>query len=181
MDPLIHIIDPEGEVTIVLRNSSINKNSFALRTFNTFPLLFGNVRSSQATSGSSEFYSNQLEPRLMERSGEKKNKKKKKKEKKRKASADEPEPAADEPEPAADEPTAADEPAAEKIPAGELTSEAAFEEHFDSFSADSCFRIQVSAKHLMFASPFFKRLLTGGWRESVTYSQKGKVEITAES
>ena len=44
----------------------------------------------------------------------------------------------------------------------------------------NCSRIQVSAKHLMLASPFFKRLLTGGWKESVTYFQKGSVEIIAD-
>ncbi|KAJ5924357.1 hypothetical protein N7466_008544 [Penicillium verhagenii] len=43
------------------------------------------------------------------------------------------------------------------------------------------FRIQVSAKHLMFASPVFKKLLTGHFKESVTYWQEGSVEITAES
>ena len=32
----------------------------------------------------------------------------------------------------------------------------------------------------MFASPFFKRLLTGGWKESIAYFQKDSVEITAE-
>ena len=42
-------------------------------------------------------------------------------------------------------------------------------------------RIQVSAKHLILASCVFKKLLTGGWKESVTYLQKGSVEITAES
>ncbi|KAL4871278.1 hypothetical protein BDV12DRAFT_183914 [Aspergillus spectabilis] len=46
---------------------------------------------------------------------------------------------------------------------------------------ESCFRIQVSAKHLMLASPVFKKILTGGWKENVTYLQKDSVEITAES
>ncbi|GMF75137.1 unnamed protein product [Aspergillus oryzae] len=46
---------------------------------------------------------------------------------------------------------------------------------------EACFRIQVSAKHLILASPVFKKILTGGWKESVTYLQKGSVEITAES
>ena len=45
----------------------------------------------------------------------------------------------------------------------------------------SCFRIQVSAKHLMFASLVFKIILAGGWKESITYFQKGLVEVTAES
>ncbi|KAK6816096.1 hypothetical protein RU639_009055 [Aspergillus parasiticus] len=46
---------------------------------------------------------------------------------------------------------------------------------------ESCLRIQVSAKHLILASSVFKKILTGGWKESVTYLQKGSVEITAES
>ncbi|KAE8131641.1 hypothetical protein BDV38DRAFT_288513 [Aspergillus pseudotamarii] len=45
---------------------------------------------------------------------------------------------------------------------------------------ENYFSIQVSAKHLILASPVFKKILTGGWKESVTYLQKGTVEITAE-
>ncbi|KAF4210350.1 hypothetical protein CNMCM5878_004513 [Aspergillus fumigatiaffinis] len=45
----------------------------------------------------------------------------------------------------------------------------------------SCFRVQVSAKHLVLASPVFKETLKGGWKESLTYLQKGSVEITADS
>ncbi|KAJ5523226.1 hypothetical protein N7513_012770 [Penicillium frequentans] len=71
----------------------------------------------------------------------------------------------------AEEPTA-EEPAVE---------EAISEESFAEVSVQSCFRIQVSAKHLMFASPVFKKILTGGWKESITYFQKGSVEITAET
>ncbi|PYH75518.1 hypothetical protein BO82DRAFT_359969 [Aspergillus uvarum CBS 121591] len=46
---------------------------------------------------------------------------------------------------------------------------------------EECFRIQVSAKHLILASSVFRRLLTGGWKESINYLQKGSVEITADS
>ncbi|KAJ5712940.1 uncharacterized protein N7483_010121 [Penicillium malachiteum] len=42
------------------------------------------------------------------------------------------------------------------------------------------FCFQVSAKHMMFASSFFKKALTGAWKESETYQQKGSVEITAD-
>lgn len=42
------------------------------------------------------------------------------------------------------------------------------------------FRIQVSAKHMMFSSSFFKKCLTGAWKESETYQQKSLVEVTAE-
>ncbi|KAJ5354043.1 hypothetical protein N7541_006607 [Penicillium brevicompactum] len=40
--------------------------------------------------------------------------------------------------------------------------------------------IQVSAKHIMLASPVFKAMLTGGWKESVQISQKGYVEVMAD-
>ncbi|KAK4869139.1 hypothetical protein LT330_006139 [Penicillium expansum] len=79
------------------------------------------------------------------------------------------EPAAEEPvieQPVAKEPVA-EEPAAEEPAAKPLD--------------ESCFYIQVSAKHLIFASSVFKRILTGGWKESITYLQKGSVEVTAES
>ncbi|KAJ5936882.1 hypothetical protein N7466_003332 [Penicillium verhagenii] len=46
--------------------------------------------------------------------------------------------------------------------------------------ARSYIRIQASAKHLIFASPVFKKLLTGGWKESVDYLKMGSVEITAD-
>ncbi|KAJ5465264.1 uncharacterized protein N7458_000950, partial [Penicillium daleae] len=39
-------------------------------------------------------------------------------------------------------------------------------------------RIQVSAKHLTLASPIFKNILTGGWKESVTLLQQGSMELT---
>ena len=53
--------------------------------------------------------------------------------------------------------------------------------HLSETSDGKCFHIQVSAKHLMFASPVFRNMLTGGWKESMTYLSKGSVEITAES
>ncbi|KAL4938178.1 hypothetical protein BDV06DRAFT_232058 [Aspergillus oleicola] len=49
------------------------------------------------------------------------------------------------------------------------------------FADDASFRIQVSAKHLILASLVFKKILTGGWKESAAYQQKGFVEIKAES
>ncbi|KAH8694916.1 hypothetical protein BGW36DRAFT_299995 [Talaromyces proteolyticus] len=44
-----------------------------------------------------------------------------------------------------------------------------------------CYRIQVSAKHLALASPVFKKTLHGGWKESLTFLEKGCVEITVHS
>jgi hypothetical protein len=42
-------------------------------------------------------------------------------------------------------------------------------------------RIQVSAKHLILASPVFKKALTGKWKEGSTFVGTGSVEITTES
>jgi hypothetical protein len=78
-------------------------------------------------------------------------------------------------EPAVEE-TAVEERAAEEQAAQE-PAETGIAEQLDG----SCFRIQVSAKHLALASPVFKEILKGGWKESLTYLQKGSVEITADS
>lgn len=51
----------------------------------------------------------------------------------------------------------------------------------DKESNSPHFCIQASAKHLTSASPVFKKLLTGSWKESITFQQKGYVEITTES
>jgi hypothetical protein len=66
-------------------------------------------------------------------------------------------------EPATEEP-AADEPVAQEPVTKERTCVPLVE---------TCFRIQVSAKHLIFASSIFKKILTGGWKESVAYLEKG--------
>ena len=42
------------------------------------------------------------------------------------------------------------------------------------------FNIRVSAKHLVFASPVFKKLLMGNFKEGITLLQNSSVEITAE-
>lgn len=200
MDSTTHTIDPEGEVIIIVRNANgpfaqLTRDACTHRWFDFSQLSFGNPLSSQGLTGIPIFNYKPLEPNLKVQI-EKKNKEKKRKEKKRsfaeKPAAEEPaaeepaaeEPAADEPaaeEPAADEPAAeepaADEPAAEEPIADEPTAE---EPTAESHVDHGCSRIQVSAKHLMFASPFFKRLLTGGWKESIAYFQKDSVEITAE-
>ncbi|KAJ9294869.1 hypothetical protein DTO271G3_6431 [Paecilomyces variotii] len=54
------------------------------------------------------------------------------------------------------------------------------QDDYEESLKEESFRIQVSAKHLVLASPVFKQILTGGWKESVTYLQKGSVEITTE-
>ncbi|KAJ5648547.1 hypothetical protein N7490_004919 [Penicillium lividum] len=75
------------------------------------------------------------------------------------------------------------EPALEKSePVAEEDLEPAPEEPaVDDPAAQVIFRIQVSAKHLSFASPVFKTMLKGGWKESTNFLQKGTVEFTAES
>ncbi|KAM5467099.1 hypothetical protein MauCBS54593_005719 [Microsporum audouinii] len=40
--------------------------------------------------------------------------------------------------------------------------------------------IQASAKHLVLASPVFKRMLADGWKEGATLSEQGSVEVTAD-
>ncbi|OJJ88525.1 uncharacterized protein ASPGLDRAFT_162963 [Aspergillus glaucus CBS 516.65] len=48
-------------------------------------------------------------------------------------------------------------------------------------TAKNEYRIQVSAKHLMLASPVFKKTLSGGWKESFNFVNKGSVEIKVDS
>jgi Periplasmic protein TonB, links inner and outer membranes len=92
-------------------------------------------------------------------------------------------PAAEEPVP---EPAASPEPAPMEnpIPEQHVAEQSVIEDHAVEEICEpldeSCFYIQVSAKHLIFATPVFKRILTGGWKESITYLRKGSVEITAE-
>ncbi|GFF32521.1 hypothetical protein IFM58399_03239 [Aspergillus lentulus] len=93
--------------------------------------------------------------------------------------AEESGPAPAEEQPAEEQP--AEEQPAEELPAEELPVEDPIETGIDCEQQDeSCFRIQVSAKHLMLASSVFKKILNGGWKESVTYLQKGSVEIDTE-
>lgn len=68
----------------------------------------------------------------------------------------------------------------ESIPEGAATDDSALETQMCESMSRREFRIQVSAKHMMFASSFFKKTLTGGWKESETYLQKGSVEVTAD-
>ncbi|KAF7165289.1 hypothetical protein CNMCM5623_009511 [Aspergillus felis] len=51
----------------------------------------------------------------------------------------------------------------------------------DSIPSKADIRIQLSAKHLMLASPVFKKALTGKWKEGSTFVGTGSVEITTES
>ncbi|KAL4881761.1 hypothetical protein BJY04DRAFT_217827 [Aspergillus karnatakaensis] len=46
-------------------------------------------------------------------------------------------------------------------------------------SSDTDVHFCVSAAHLIHASPVFKKVLSGGWKESVTFKETGTVEIEA--
>lgn len=52
------------------------------------------------------------------------------------------------------------------------------DENASKAEPQKCIRIQVSAKHLTFCSPYFQRILTGNWKESISFFQEGSVEIT---
>ncbi|GLA19442.1 hypothetical protein AnigIFM62618_007551 [Aspergillus niger] len=125
MDQPTHIIDPEGEVAIVLRNAN---PPFAPDNYEDMTEEMNSFKLSGACEG------------------------------------------------------LPDEQPDEKRLAEEQPSETPTEDaHLSETSDDKCFHIRVSAKHLIFASPVFRNILTGGWKESVAYLSKGFVEITAES
>lgn len=170
MDQPTHIIDPDGEVIIILRDAN---SPFAQAPGDT---VAGMTVSYSDHSLQSPAEAIKPPPTY---SGKQKKKKKSRKGLRAIRSSSEPvsspasppieEPAAE--DPAAEDPVA-EEPAAEEPAAGEPAEEQVYE---------PLVKIQVSAKHLIFASSVFKRILTGGWKESTIYLQKGSVEITAES
>jgi hypothetical protein len=209
MNPPNQIIDPDGEVIIILRNADCPFaqpfESTATGKASDISLEIHNgLRSTVTLFNFSTFrfeLPEQSQPPPEEKAmNSKEKRKKRKKERKYGAApttleeyaAEEPaveesaadEPAAEEPaveefavEESAAEESAADEPAVEESAAkGSAAEESAAE-----FGTLNHIRIQVSAKHLMFASSVFKKILTGGWKESITYLQKGSVEITTES
>ncbi|RAL16792.1 BTB/POZ domain-containing protein [Aspergillus homomorphus CBS 101889] len=148
MDQAIHIIDPDGEVIIVLQNPNA---PFA-------ELTDGRTRDSLAytPSGPSDEIQNSEESIKASRKEPIGTLKKKKKKKKVKEIGLKP-----------------------KCRIVPNTSESF---HLVSEKLEqTCFRVQVSAKHLILASSVFEKILTGGWKESITYLRKGSVEITADS
>ncbi|KAL4772406.1 hypothetical protein BDW60DRAFT_222340 [Aspergillus nidulans var. acristatus] len=196
MDRATHIIDPDGEVVIVLQNPNapFAELSEAQTSDNFTYLLPGPSEDIQNPAEGIEALRN-------EPTGSGRKRKKEKKKKKTgstsgwRAVHDPSQPIhlpfeGPAPEwPAAEEPVA--EPVAEPTegPVEEPVAEHA-EEPVDEEPAklgvieqpeEKCFRIQVSAKHLILASSVFRKILTGGWKESITYLQKGSVEITADS
>lgn len=208
MNQPTHIIDPDGEVIIILRNAD-SPFAQALEdtvTGMTIP------ESGHCVQSPAEVIE---PPQPRSRKGKKKNKKNRKSSPIRTPPEEAPffEPAAfaeptptedavaEEPTPAAfAEPTLTEDPVTEEPTPAASPKPTPMEEHVPQQHAveqptveepaieeicepldENCFYIQVSAKHLIFASPVFKRILTGSWKESNAYLQKGPVEITAES
>ncbi|KAF4772306.1 hypothetical protein PENNAL_c0190G01030 [Penicillium nalgiovense] len=228
MNPPIQIIDPDGEVIIILRNAdrpfAQPFESTATGKISDIPLAIHNGLRSTATLFNFPTFrfelpkqsqqQSQPPPKEKAMSSKEKRKKRKKERNPRVAQTTLEEYAAEEPaieESAVDEPTAeepaveasavdeptAEEPAIEESAVGESAVEAsavdeptaeepaieesATEESAAEFGTLNHVRIQVSAKHLIFASSVFKKILTGSWKESIIYLQKGSVEITTES
>ncbi|KAJ5775855.1 uncharacterized protein N7511_000866 [Penicillium nucicola] len=212
MNPPNQIIDPDGEVIIILRNADCPFaqpfESTATGKASDIPLEIRNgLRSTVTLFNFSTFrfeLPEQPPPEEKARNSKEKRKKRKKEREYRAAQATLEEYAAEEPaveasaadEPTAEEPaveaSAADEPTAEEPAVEESAADepavkesaaegSAAEESVAEFGTLNHVRIQVSAKHLIFASSVFKKILTGGWKENITYLQKGSVEITTES
>lgn len=193
--PITHTIDPDGEVMIILRNANapfaelcddqdaISEMLAQEATVEEENHLQSQIETADdAAEDDWEGFSSSFsvkQPKIIR-------KKKKAKKKSRSFStveaavrpADQPEPPPEhdlEPEPEPEpEPESEPELEPEHEPVDEFTQE--IDQH-------QSVHIQVSAKHLMLASPVFKSMLTGSWKESVTFSklQKGYIEITTES
>ncbi|KAF4256283.1 hypothetical protein KXV25_003434 [Aspergillus fumigatus] len=141
MDRVTHIIDPDGEVVIILRNAN---TPFAELDED----MVASIASQPAEVSTPEpAEENGLAP--AEQPPEQQ-------------AEQQPE---EEPEEQLQQP---EQPAEDPIEIGGETED------------ETCFRIQVSAKHLMLASPYFKKLLTGRWRESVAYQHMGSIELPEE-
>ncbi|EAW18105.1 uncharacterized protein NFIA_080490 [Aspergillus fischeri NRRL 181] len=185
-----HIIDPEGEAIIVLSNPNApfaELSEDMIPRESTHPLLDArdNIKSpADEIKMPEDDVEEPMEPLS-------KKKKMRKKNKKRRSSPCYDDPIPLEPpqqpieEPVVEEAapewpttgwTVAEEPAVEE-PVVEEPAETGVAGRLDQ----NYFRIQVSAKHLILASSFFKKLLKGAWQESLTYLQKGSVEITADT
>ncbi|KAF4161658.1 hypothetical protein CNMCM8927_004890 [Aspergillus lentulus] len=178
-----HIIDPDGEVVIILRNADSpfaepDEDMVANFVSQPFPEKCNSVQEpTEKIETSMDHMANSVRTS--------KGGKKKKKGSSVVWTPSEPTPLPVEqsaPEPAEEfalEPT--EEWPAEEQPAAEQPVEDPIEIGLDCEQQDeSCFRIQVSAKHLMLASSVFKKILNGSWKEGVTYLQKGSVEIDTE-
>ncbi|KAL6230203.1 hypothetical protein BDW75DRAFT_234590 [Aspergillus navahoensis] len=218
MDQPTHVIDPDGEVIIVLRNANSpfakpSDEMVALEFSASPPESNDNIRDTTEEIKHLESWTGTPKAKPSKK-GKKKSKKKQSNivwsppgpdlppiEKPAPEEAPVPEESAAAEEPAPEEPVpeepVPEEPAPEEAPVPEesapeepVPEEPVREEPVPKEPAENsvhgqqkgiCFRIQVSAKHLILASPVFKKILTGRWKESIAYAQKGSVEITAES
>jgi hypothetical protein len=138
-----HIIDPTGEVIIVLSNANA---PFAQPDVNTDFGLWPDIPPEPAPDEAA-YFEREAYP------------------------AEEPAAHFD------NEPPPAEPPAA--IPDEHLVQRKAEIESVSEAHDEGPFRIQVSAKHLMLASPYFKESLSGRWKESVGFLEKGSGEIPA--
>lgn len=191
MDPPTHIIDPDGEVIIVLRNS----NAPFAEPGEDMPV------NGFSHSDDTQIPAEEIEPpepieqNCMAGSNIKKKKRKDRKKKSSSLSTTAhltPEPIQDpvpeplpEPVPYTTEEHVPEEPPSKEPGAEENLVEGPAEKQSEeqteiNLEEESCFRIHVSAKHLILASPVLKKILTGGWKESVTFLKERSVEITAE-
>ncbi|GAQ05769.1 hypothetical protein ALT_3090 [Aspergillus lentulus] len=188
-----HIIDPDGEVVIILRNAD---SPFAEPDEDMVANIFSQPFPEKCNSVQDP--TEKIETSMDHKANSIRTSKGGKKKKKgssavwtsfeptsRPVEQSAPEPAEEiVPEPTEEWP-AEEQPVEEQLAEEQLAEEqpveGPIEIGLDSEQQDeSCFRIQVSAKHLMLASSVFKKILTGGWKESVTYLQKGSVEIDTE-
>ncbi|KAL5042065.1 hypothetical protein BDW71DRAFT_200860 [Aspergillus fruticulosus] len=197
MDQPTHIIDPDGEVIILLRNANSpfadpSEEMVSNGLGHPIPEPNNDIQNAAEEIEHSEEFMGMSKPTFRG-----KGKKKKKRYNNIRAPLEpisppieEPCPAPEETPPAeppvAEEPVAEDPVAEDPVPKEPVPEESAYplepaETGVHGQQEETCFRIQVSAKHLTLASPVFKKILTGGWKESVTYLRKGSVEITAES
>ena len=182
MDPPTHILDPDGEVIIVLLNANtpfahpVEEVSAGMFP-NTFPVFRFGVHSPPEVIENPQ-------PHFKQPALTKKQQRKLRKMKNKEPDSTQttlvhvpmPNSQSTADTPASDGPRleapAVDTPASDDLPLEAPAAESL---------VNSCLRIQVSAKHLIFASSVFKKMLSGTWKESTAFLQKGSVEITAES
>lgn len=198
MDPPTHIIDPDGEVIIMLRNSN---SPLAELGEDLFVNEFSHTDDILIPAEEIELREPVEQSYMTVSNSSRKKKKGCKKERSSLSSATAhstseptqlpteepvpelaPEPPTDEPvpeEPVPEEPVPGEPVPEEDIAEGPGETQNEEQTEID-LEEESCIRIQVSAKHLILASSVFKKILTGGWKESVTFLKERSVEITAE-
>jgi hypothetical protein len=184
--PITHTIDPDGEVIIILRNANAPFAEFYDDQDAITEML------AQEATVEEKDHVHEPEPEPEPRNHEFWNgweswtwKERRIKDKQAKANGipplDETVPDPERELESEPEPEPEPEPELEPEPVDEPIDEST--QKTDQYQSEHNVYIQVSAKHLMLASPVFKSMLTGSWKESVIFSklQKGSIEITAET